>query len=83
MVLYKTTHCGTAISVVHTWEESDARGNVFSSAAVMMHLLNVFVCIMYSMYVRIVQYFTCTVEPPNKGQLGTGHFVPCSEVGLS
>ena len=24
-----------------------------------------------------------TVEPPNKGQLGTGHFVPCSEVGLS
>ena len=24
-----------------------------------------------------------TVEPPNKGQLGTRHFVPCSEVGLS
>ena len=22
-----------------------------------------------------------TVEPPNKGQLGTRHFVPCSEVG--
>ena len=24
-----------------------------------------------------------TVEPPNKGQLATRHFVPCSEVGLS
>ena len=24
-----------------------------------------------------------TVEPLNKGQLGTGQFVPCSEVGLS
>ena len=24
-----------------------------------------------------------TVEPPNKGQLGTRHFVRCSEVGLS
>ena len=24
-----------------------------------------------------------TVEPPNKGQLGTRHFVPCSEVILS
>ena len=28
-------------------------------------------------------FFLNTVEPPNKGQLGTGHFVPCSEVGLS
>ena len=24
-----------------------------------------------------------TVEPPNNGQLGTRHFVRCSEVGLS
>ena len=27
--------------------------------------------------------FNSTVEPPNNGQLGTRHFVHCSEVGLS
>ena len=37
-----------------------------------VHFLNVFSFL-----------YIYTVEPPNKGQLGTGHFVPCSEVDLS
>ena len=36
-----------------------------------------------SLYSRFYGYILYTVEPPNKGYLGTGHFVPCLEVGLS